>query len=71
MGQSMGLIEKNTTDGLLTLANKYSHKMAAPYIFVHPLYVQLQMASPMGMMRDFNVSEVDMQNSTIGKHEFY
>ena len=37
-------------------------------MLLHPLYVELQDKSPMGMMRDYDIKEVD---ESIGSHEFY
>lgn len=66
-------VQQNITDGLMKLAinQKKNRNENIPNTFVHPLYVHLQKQSPMGMMKDFNVSEVDWKQSPIGKHEFY
>ena len=50
---------------------KNENANAAPGYMIHPLYVELQRKSPMGMMRDWNITEIDMETETIGKHEFY
>jgi hypothetical protein len=43
----------------------------APAVFIHPVYVEMQKQSPMGMMKDFNVSEIDVTQKSMGEHEFY
>lgn len=32
-----------------------NHVNVAPDLMIHPLYVELQKASPMGMMRDYEI----------------
>jgi len=49
-------------------------KATVPKILIHPLYLELQKKSPLCPFcgyDDFNVSEIDLDTSTIGKHEFY
>lgn len=38
---------------------------------LHPMYVMLQEQSPMGMLRDFKVAEVDMERDTMTVKQFY
>lgn len=75
LGDKLGLInEKNMTNGLYQYVKnmvKSKDERVAPYFMPHPLYVELQQRSPLGMLRDYNVTEIDMNNQTIGKHEFY
>jgi hypothetical protein len=74
IGKKLGVIDekKNITDGLMKYANlnkKDDDSMVGS--FIHPLYVQLQQESPMGMMKDFKIAEIDTKEKEIGLHEFY
>lgn len=44
---------------------------AAPELVIHPLYYELQKKSPFGLLKDWNITEVDMLKDTIGIHQFY
>lgn len=74
MTKSLGVIDEkaNITDGLMEFANKFNHAPEERVMsFIHPLYVKLQKDSPMGMMKDFNVSEIETNEKVLGTHEFY
>jgi hypothetical protein len=43
----------------------------APEMVPHPLYVELQKRSPMGMMKDYTVREFDDVLSPINARTFY
>jgi hypothetical protein len=43
----------------------------APDMVPHPLYVELQKQSPMGMMRDYTIREFDDAVSPINAMTFY
>ena len=46
-------------------------KNAFPGMMIHPIYVELQKKSPMGMRKKYNITEVDMEGGSIGLHEMY
>lgn len=58
---------------------RYAAKMAeakgtarvAPEMVPHPLYVELQKRSPMGMMKDYTIREFDDALSPINAVTFY
>lgn len=62
------------TEGL----NKYASLIAnhgkedsRQMMIIHPLYVELQKQSPMGMMRDYDLVVVDQIKTPISKKYFY
>lgn len=63
---------KNVTDGLRRYMDQMSeNRDKRVSTFVHPLYVELQKDSPMGMMKDFNLSEIDSRTQDMNVHDFY
>ena len=68
MAESAGFSEQNITEKALAASpNKYlkmvTQQMAQrdPNMhLIHPMYVKLQELSPMGMMREYTIPEVDM-----------
>ena len=42
----------------------------APLMVPHPLYIELQKKSPMGMMRDYNITVIE-EGKSISRKQFY
>lgn len=70
-GEQVGI---NVTEGV----NKYANLIAnqgkedtRSMMMIHPLYVELQKQSPLGMMRDYDLVVVDQVNKPITKKYFY
>lgn len=53
------------------MQNLYSGSNDPQFKMLHPMYVMLQEQSPMGMLRDFKVAEVDMTRDGMTAKQFY
>ena len=57
--------------GILNSSSERKERNAYPGMLIHPIYVELQKKSPMGLRKKYNISEVDMEGASIGLHEMY
>ena len=63
--------EGPTVDGFVRYSKKVYAKIKTPDVFIHPLYVEMQERSPLGIDKAYFVPEIDMLNSTISTFDFY